>query len=267
MVPVPMYPLFGARASNEFLKTASSILSVTESKLLIADILPEELVAVANQAGVARIVGSGEVAQKQVDGAYQRPGQVTADSACFLQFTSGSTRSPKGVQVSHGNLIANSHAIMVDGLRCNPEVDKPVCWLPLYHDMGLIGHVVAPLTIGMSVVFIPTLAFISRPSVWMQSVHKHRGTIVFGPNFALALAARRPPDLAQLDLSGLRVVGCGAEPIHAATLRNFLAVYEPCGLRPEAIMPCYGLAEATLAVSFESLERPARIIAIDRVAY
>jgi fatty-acyl-CoA synthase len=101
----------------------------------------------------------------------------------------------------------------------------------------------------------------------MEMVHEHHGTIAFGPNFALALAARRTPDLERLDLSRLRVVGCGAEPIQADTLRTFLSTFSRCGLRPEAIMPCYGLAEATLAVTFDALDRPVRFVTIDRDAY
>jgi fatty-acyl-CoA synthase len=101
----------------------------------------------------------------------------------------------------------------------------------------------------------------------METVHKYRGTISFGPNFALALAVKRQNQLERLDLSCLRVLGCGAEPVHADTLRTFVSTFEPHGLKPEAVMPCYGLAEATLAVSFESLSRPARLIAIDRAAY
>jgi fatty-acyl-CoA synthase len=184
-----------------------------------------------------------------------------------LQFTSGSTRAPKGVVVSHANLLANTRAIMLDGIKGDPETDLGVCWLPLYHDMGLIGHVLATLVVGMSVVFLPTLAFIARPSVWLATVHKYRGTITFGPNFAMALAAKRLNRNEALDLSCLRVVGCGAEPIHAATLRTFIDTFEPYGLRPEVITPCYGLAEATLAVTFDSLERPVRVIHIDRAEY
>jgi fatty-acyl-CoA synthase len=246
LVPVPMYPAFGPRASAEFLRTASEIIEVTQCRMLLADQVPDEL-------------------EKSL--AYVRPSAVGPSDPCFLQFTSGSTRAPKGVVVSHANLLANSRAIMEDGLHGDPERDRGVCWLPLYHDMGLIGHVVAPFAMGMSVVFIPTLAFIARPWVWMETVHQYRCTITFGPNFALALAVKRQNHLDRLELSCLRVLGCGAEPVHADTLRTFVATFEPYGLRPEAVMPCYGLAEATLAVSFESLARPARIIAIDRHAY
>jgi fatty-acyl-CoA synthase len=277
LVPVPMYPLSSARASTSWLNTATRIMQVSEARVLLAERLPTELENAARELGVRPYLVSGSggwsgeiqrLAEASASEVYRRP-ELQPDDLCFLQFTSGSTSSPKGVHVSHANLLANSHAIMIDGLHCDPVIDKPVCWLPLYHDMGLIGHVIAPLTIGMSVVFIPTLAFLTRPAIWMESVHTHGGTVVFGPNFALAHAARRatPEELARWDLSRLRVVGCGAEPIQADTLRLFLDTFSPTGLKPEAIMPCYGLAEATLAVSFDALDRPSRIVAIDRAAY
>jgi fatty-acyl-CoA synthase len=180
-----------------------------------------------------------------------------------LQFTSGSTSRPKGVMVTHDNLSANSRAIMFEGLRSTPE-DRGVSWLPLYHDMGLIGFVVAPVFARVQVLFLPTTSFIRRPSSWLDSVHRYRGTITFAPNFAFALATRAITEAqaSTWDLSCLRAVGCGAEPIVPEVLRAFLTRFEKHGLSSKAILPCYGMAEATLAITFHDLGTP---LVTDRV--
>ena len=151
--------------------------------------------------------------------------------------------------VTRRSLAAGGEAI-VRGLSLEGERDVGVCWLPLHHDMGLIGFVCAPLLAGVPVVFLPTSAFVRDPGVWMRTVAAYRGTVTYGPTFAYGLAARRVRDVDGLDLSCLRVLGCGAEPVHAPTLERFAEAYRTAGLRPEAFTPSYGLAEATLAVSF-----------------
>jgi len=135
--------------------------------------------------------------------------------------------------------------------------------------MGLIGFVVAPLLTEVPVVFIPTMSFIKGPNTWMDTVNRFRGTITFAPNFAFGLAAKRMNKrrAEKLDLSCLRVVGCGAEPINAETMRTFVDTFEPIGLDPSAIMPAYGMAESTLAITFDRLDRPFRTIRIDRARY
>lgn len=188
------------------------------------------------------------------------------DDTCFLQYTSGSTAAPKGVIVTHGNLVANSRAI-IEGWLAADANDVGVSWLPLFHDMGLIGVVIAPLLIALPVVFIPTLAFVRKPSVWMEVIHRHRGTISIAPNFAFALAVRRARNLEQLDLSCLRVIGCGAEPINPDTLQKFVECHKPAGLRENIISPVYGLAEATLLVSCRPAGKSYRTLEIDRAAY
>jgi fatty-acyl-CoA synthase len=191
--------------------------------------------------------------------------EIAPSDPLFLQFTSGSTSAPKGVVVTHASLCANGCAIMTAGLEADPLRDKAVSWLPLYHDMGLIGFVLAPLMIGLPSVFMPTVAFVKRPSLWMDVIHDHRGTITFAPNFAFARVTKRASDadVARWDLSSLRVVGCGAEPIHAGTMRAFLERFAPSKLSPNAMLPCYGMAEATLAMSFVRLDTPLRVDSID----
>ncbi len=189
---------------------------------------------------------------------FEPPG---ADEMAFLQFTSGSTAAPKGVVVTHGCLVANARAIAEHGLAVDPERDVGVSWLPLHHDMGLIGFVVTPMVCGVPVVLIPTSRFVRHPETWLDAVHRHRGTITFAPTFALALARRRPR--LGWDLSCLRVLGCGAEPLRAGIMRDFLSTFRAAGLPETALTPSYGLAEATLAVTFHALGTPLRVDRVD----
>jgi fatty-acyl-CoA synthase len=193
---------------------------------------------------------------------------VQPDEACFLQFTSGSTSEPRGVIVTHRNLVANARAI-IKSVEINPDHDRAVSWLPLYHDMGLIGFVITTLVAQIPVVFIPTIAFVKHPGVWMETVHKYRGTITFGPNFAFDLATKRALKIPRItpDLSCLRVLGCGAEPINPKTMESFIAAFAPWGLKPNAILPCYGMAEATLGIAFDRVQQSMKKLVIDRKAY
>ena len=144
---------------------------------------------------------------------------------------------------------------MIHGLDRDPRVDKGVSWLPLFHDMGLIGFVVGPLFTNVPCVLLPAASFARRPRLWLDKIHQHRGTITYAPNFAYALVAKRlkGKDVQDLDLSSLRVSGCGAEPIQASVLREFAATLAPARFDPRAFLPSYGMAEATLAITFTPL--------------
>ncbi|MFD9958822.1 AMP-binding protein [Amycolatopsis sp. NPDC058986] len=192
------------------------------------------------------------------------PHEPGPDTIAYLQFSSGSTGTPRAVPARVAAVIANGLAIMHDGLRSDPAVDRGLSWLPLHHDMGLVGFVLAPLLARVPVSFVPTRFFVRDPGLWLRSMSERRATISFAPNFAFALSARRtsPEQIAALDLGHVRVLGCGAEPINHAVLERFLGTFGPAGLAPEALMPCYGLAEATLAVTLSPPDRPYRV---DRV--
>ena len=172
-----------------------------------------------------------------------------AEAIAFLQYTSGSTAAPKGVMVSHGNLMANERAI--ERAMAITENDVFVSWLPLFHDMGLVGGLLQPIHRGIKTVLLTPSFFLERPARWLHAVSRHRGTVSGGPDFAFRLCAERIKDaqLKGLDLSSWRVAFCGAEPIRHDTLNAFTDRFAAAGLRAAAVNPCYGLAEATLMVT------------------
>jgi fatty-acyl-CoA synthase len=154
--------------------------------------------------------------------------------------------------VTHRNLAWNAQSFMIHGLNKDSAVDKGVSWLPLFHDMGLIGFVIGPIFTDIQVVFMPTASFVRTPRMWLDKIAKHRGTITYAPNFAYALVTKRlkDKDVAELDLSCIRHAGSGAEPIQANTLREFAKKLAPAGFREDAFLPSYGMAEGTLAITF-----------------
>lgn len=179
---------------------------------------------------------------------WQEPA-ITGEALAFLQYTSGSTSVPKGVMLSHSNLLHNEQLIR-KVFRQN--ADSVIAgWLPLFHDMGLIGNVIQPLFIGARCILMSPGAFLQRPFRWLQAISRYRATTSGGPNFAYDLCVRRisAEKRATLDLSSWRVAFNGSEPVRFDTLENFVATFETCGFRRDAFRPCYGLAEATLLVS------------------
>ncbi len=174
---------------------------------------------------------------------------VNSSTLAFLQYTSGSTAAPKGVMISHQNLLHNSEAIA----HCFRHTSETVgvIWLPPYHDMGLIGGILQPLYVGFPVILMSPLVFLQSPFRWLQAVSRYQATTSGGPNFAYELCINKitPEQKQILDLSSWQVAFNGAEPINAETLTKFAASFAECGFRPEAFYPCYGMAETTLIVS------------------
>ena len=178
----------------------------------------------------------------------RRPGGG-GDDVALLQYTSGSTTTPRGVMVTHANLMANLQAIERTFWR--PTDASSVSWLPPYHDMGLIGAILGPLYVGSPVTLMSPVAFVQRPVRWLQAISRFRGAVSGGPSFAYDLCVRRitPEQRAGLDLRCWRVAFNGAEPINPRTISEFTDQFASSGFTPEALTPCYGLAEATLLVS------------------
>lgn len=254
VIPVPIYPPTGLGKLAGYLENtlhiversgASILLTNSEIKLMLGTIQ-------AKAPELTRVVAVEGVRSSREE---LKPVKASLDDICFLQFTSGSTSRPKGVVLTHGNLAANVQAIMERGLRVRDGIDSGVSWLPLYHDMGLIGFVIAPLYHRNNITFLPPLLFLKRPARWLETISRHKGNISFGPNFAYALCLKRikESELSGIDLSSWRVAGCGAEPIRAENLRAFAKKFEPYGFSEKAFVSCYGMAESTLAISFSKI--------------
>ncbi|MGP1371183.1 MAG: AMP-binding protein [Almyronema sp.] len=174
---------------------------------------------------------------------------VQTDTLAFLQYTSGSTGTPKGVMVSHANLLHNQ--ALIQQAMGHSQDTIFVGWLPLFHDMGLIGNMLQPLYLGIPCILMSPVSFLQKPIRWLQAISTYRATTSGAPNFAYDLCVRKVSEeqRATLDLSSWEVAFNGAEPVRAQTLERFATAFEPCGFRREALYPCYGMAETTLIVS------------------
>jgi acyl-CoA synthetase (AMP-forming)/AMP-acid ligase II/acyl carrier protein len=204
--------------------------------------------------------------------AHFEPAAVRETDLAFLQYTSGSTSDPKGVMVSHANLLNNLECIRqafgIGEMEQDHLSATGVFWLPAYHDMGLIGGVLTPLYMGGRSVLMSPTAFLQRPLRWLEAIHQYEATISGAPNFAYDFVARRtkPEERAKLDLSMWRLAFCGAEPIRAETFALFAEAVRPCGFQSKSLYPCYGLAEATLLAAGPDFHREPTVLVVNRQA-
>src|SRR5208282_1367021 len=268
-IPVPIYPPVRADRIEEYAARQAAILRSAEVGTIVTFGRAERVARLLEPQvpSLRRVVTAVHVAALGT-----RPGQlssarrVAGSDVAFLQYTSGSTGDPKGVTLTHANLLANIHAI-VAGVNMNP-VDRAVSWLPLYHDMGLIGAWMCPMYAGAPLALMSPLAFLSRPERWLWAIHEHRGTVTAAPNFAYELCVRKVPDerIEGLNLSSMRYMLNGAEPVNPATLERFSARFAQYGFDRRALMPVYGLAENSVAVSFTPAMRGWRVDWLDRAA-
>lgn len=252
IVPVPIYPPTGVGQLAGYLDNTRHIIAKSGARVVVTTTVIKQLLGSVQAAcpALERVVVQSSLESPT---AAFKPEVIGPEDMAFLQFTSGSTSRPKGVVLTHANLLANAHNIVDIGLDARPERDAGVTWLPLFHDMGLIGFVLSPLLEGITVSFMSPLMFLKRPSTWLKGISRYKGTISFGPNFAYALAVKRikPHEIEGVDLSSWRVAGCGAEPIRAETLEAFATAFASKGIRKDIFLPAYGMAESTLAISFD----------------
>jgi len=262
-VPVPLYPPARLARAAEHMRRQAGIIADAGAELLVVPSGMRLLAAALGGRGAKRVdvVGAGDLAAAP---RRERDLSPRPEAVGLLQYTSGSTGSPKGVMLSHGQLLANIRA-MGEALGIGPG-DRFASWLPLYHDMGLIGAWLGSLYFGMPLLVMSPLAFLSRPVRWLQAISAHGATISAAPNFAYDLCAERIPDedLAGLDLSRWRFALNGAEPVSAESLDSFCARFTRCGFRRAALMPVYGLAEAAVGLAFPPPGRGPLVDRIDR---
>ncbi|MEA2664112.1 MAG: hypothetical protein QOI11_1056 [Candidatus Eremiobacteraeota bacterium] len=193
----------------------------------------------------------GWVASDQFDlGSEWRSPGIDGSTIAFLQYTSGSTSRPKGVVLTHGNLLANT-AMMAEAIFPHHAAFRWVSWLPLYHDMGLIGGILTPFACGAETILMSPLHFMQRPVRWLRALDRYRAYVSCAPNFAYDLCARAVSEKAkdELNLSAWKVAMNGSEPVRAQTLRRFESAFARCGFASTAFYPCYGLAENSLIVT------------------
>jgi len=263
VVAVPSYP----PRPNHSLQRLEAILRDAEAALL----LTTEGVLPTLQPGLPKAGGGFPLAlatdRLPTDPAAEG-GEHLPDlhSLAFLQYTSGSTADPKGVMVTHGNLLENQHAIR----RAMEHDDHTVFvgWLPLFHDMGLVGNLLQPVFLGIPCVLMAPVAFLQRPARWLEAISRYGATTSGGPNFAYDLCARKVSETerAALDLSAWKVAFNGAEPVRPATLEQFTSRFSTCGFRKEAFFPCYGMAETTLMAAGGGVQHAPRVLRVSGAA-
>jgi fatty-acyl-CoA synthase len=260
-VPLPTPAAFAGRAN--YIDHIHPMLASARPSAVLAPGVFLDLVRPAAAAVEVALVGTFQDFERMPEDGADLP-RVRQDDLCYLQFSSGSTRSPTGVAVTHRALLANARGIVRDALKVT-EGDRCTSWLPFYHDMGLVGFLLVPLTSQISTDYLAPDGFARRPLIWPTLISRNGGTLSYSPSFGYDLCARRAmnTDMGHLDLSRWRAAGIGGDVIRPGILSRFADTFRGCGFRKEAFVPSYGMAEATLGVTFAPLDRGMEVDRVD----
>ena len=264
-IPASLYPPATTSDLPSYLDAVARVLRACRARAVItSSALLEHIESIRSACPDLAIVAPSDALQSPPLDAPPAFAAPSADDVAFVQFTSGSTATPKGVVITHRNLASNIAAFSgPHGVDATSD-DIAVSWLPLYHDMGLVGMAIGAMYMGSEAVIMTPEAFVKRPVEWLRAISRFKANVSFAPNFAYDLAVRRvkDADVADLDLSSWRVAGCGAEPIHASTLAAFADKFRAAGFRGTSFQPSYGLAEIVLAAT---MARPGRELRVERL--
>jgi fatty-acyl-CoA synthase len=279
LVPASLYPPATSSDRQRYLAATAAVLRSSHARAVVTTtrLVPDFADLRSSCPDLAVAVSMETLPWPRSGGAGHRAGEgcdagsdASLDDIAFVQYTSGSTAAPKGVIVSHRNLSANIDAINGPAGLDVSASDSAVSWLPLYHDMGLVGMALGAMYCGRPAILMTPRAFVKRPAEWLGAISRHRATVSFAPSFAYDLCVRRVKerDLEGLDLSCWRVAGCGGEPIHGPTLAAFAAKFRTVGFRETSVLASYGLAEHVLAATFGERERPLHVehLSVDELA-
>ncbi len=267
LVPVPMPLSMNLGGHEAYVQRLRAMLNAAKVSAAIAS---DELISLLREAGtgvVAGMIGTpADFLALGTRGGELRP--LNKDEPCYMQYSSGSTSLPRGVMVSQLAITSNARGIARDGLKLVPE-DRATSWLPLYHDMGLVGFCISPMMSQVSIDYMATSAFARRPLLWLKLISEAQSTIAFSPTFGYELCVRRVTNgqASQYDLTNWRIAGIGGEMVRPEVLQDFTDCFAPSGFNGKAFLPSYGLAESTLAVTFPRLGGGVRVDHIDRTAY
>lgn len=266
LVPCPMpYSMYiGGR--DAYVARIAEMLKTAKAQAVIGPFdLASHIGEAAEMAGTAIVTTFDELQAQPESIEKLRPFEV--DDVAYIQYSSGSTSSPKGVLITQKAIVANTRGILRDGLSITNE-DRAFSWLPLYHDMGLVGFCLSPMMGQVTVDYLSTPSFARRPALWLKLMSENRCTVSYSPSFGFDLAARRINGEAKtLDLSAWRVAGIGGDMVRADVLDLFAEKLSVAGFDPKAFTPSYGMAESTLAITFADLTKPVKIDTVDRLHY